>query len=102
MKADKLCSLVKEFVEVAAPMLDVYVGTDTVKLDATSTLAVWMQVPDSSYKSLFLGWLLAKGYDTNSVSAEQLEHAVQVACVGENKNIIFDWLGETVGSTKSH
>lgn len=98
----KLMLLVREFVEVVAPIVMVSNGVDEGMLDGNGTLALWMQVPDSSYSAMFMGWLLAQGYNINSFSPNQLEHAVQAALVGENKNVMFDWLGDTDASTKPH
>ncbi len=102
IEEDELVGLVNEFVKEVAPLLDVCIGEDSVKLDAVGTLAVWMQVPDSSYTPMFLGWLLAQGYDIGTMHSQKLEHAVQVACVGDNKNVMFDWLGDFDGENKSH
>ena len=104
MKVDKgeLVKLVREFVELVSPIVLVSNGVDEGMLDANGTLSLWMQVPDSSYSPMFLGWLLAKGYDINSFHPAALEQAVQHALVGENKNVMFDWLGDTDAKNKSH
>lgn len=102
MKPDELRELVAEFATIVAPVVMVSDGTDAGMLDAGGTLALWMQVPDSSYSPMFLGWLIAKGYDINSFSPAEMEHAVQIALVGDNKNIIFDWLGDPDASQKPH
>ncbi len=98
----ELRKLVLEFVEVVAPVVCVSDGTNDGTISAEHTLALWMQVPDSSYSPMFLGWALAKGIDINSFSPSMLEQAVQTALVGENKNVMFDWLGDGDASDKPH
>lgn len=98
----ELVKLVREFVELISPIVLVSNGVDEGMLDGDGTLSLWMQVPDSSYSPMFLGWLVAKGYDINSFSPAALEQAVQHALVGENKNVMFDWLGDTDGKSKPH
>ena len=96
VKDGELPKLVVEFLEQATPEIVVAVGDteeDIGLLDVQSTLAMWMQLPDCSYSSMFVGWTLAKGYDINSYSPLDLEKAVQVALVGDNKNVMFDYLG---------
>lgn len=99
---DYLVILVREYVELVSPIVMVYDGDKDRYLDADGTLALWMQVPDSAYSPMFLGWILAKGYNINSFSPSHLEHAVQTALVGENKNVMFDWLGDSDATNKPH
>lgn len=102
MKEALIVKLVLAFVKAIAPMVGVYDGVNTRILDYKGTLATWMQLPDSSYSPMFVGWLIAYGYDTNSFNAVELAHAVQVALVGENKNVIFDWEGDSHATKKPH
>jgi hypothetical protein len=97
-----LVPLIREFVELVSPMVKVSDGVDEVHLSADGTLSLWMQVPDCSYKPMFLGWLLAQGHNINSFSPAHLEQAVQHALVGENKNVMFDYLGDWDAKDKPH
>lgn len=98
----ELTKLVREFVEIVSPIVMVSDGTEEGMLDADGTLAIWMQLPDSCYSAMFMGWLLAKGCDINSFSPATLEKSVQFALVGDNKNVMFDWLGDGDATTKPH
>lgn len=98
----QLIVLVKEFAEVVSGQLIVSDGISDFTLSTNDTLSMWLQLPNSSYTPMFLGWILSKGYSINSVTLKQLDHAVQVAAVGENKNVMFDYLGEWDGKSKSH
>ena len=102
LEISELRKLVLEFVKVIAPVVSVYDGINEGTIDAEQTLALWMQVPDSSYSPMFLGWALAKGHDINGFTPSQLELAVQTALVGDNKNVMFDWLGDADASNKPH
>jgi len=102
MEADELRKLVLQFVEQASPIVMVSTGTESGILDVQGTLSLWMQVPDCSYTAMFLGWALASGHDINSFSPKELTQAVQTALVGDNKNVMFDWLGDADASDKPH
>ena len=104
MKRAKLQALVVEFATAVAPLVKVDYSDDNepVYLTVEEMLTVWMQFPDSTYSAMFLGWILAKGEDINSVSPETLGASVQIAAVGDNKNVMFDWYGEDDASDKSH
>lgn len=102
MKPEELSALVREFADTVAPMIDVSAGADEGKISADDTLAVWMQVPECAYTPMFLGWLIAQGHDITTFSTGELEKAVQHALVGDNKNVMFDWLGDSDASQKPH
>lgn len=97
-----LVPLAREFIELIAPIVRVSDGVDIVPLDADATLSLWMQVPESSYSPMFLGWLVAQGYNINSFSPDMMAAAVQRALVGENKNVMFDYLGDWDAKNKPH
>ena len=98
----ELAPLIREFTELVAGTILVSDGVTSGVLDVDGTLALWMQVPDGQLTPMFLGWILAQGYDLNSFTPSELEQEVQHALVGENKNVMFDWLGDTDAKNKSH
>lgn len=98
VKPDELLVLIRDFAAIIAPIVKVSSGLDGI-INAEGTLSLWMQFPDSSYSPMFLGWLLANDYDINSFSPDDLAQAVQIASVGENKNVMFDWYGESDDAT---
>ena len=101
VKEGELVKFIREFADLIAPIVKVSSGLDGI-INGEETLALWMQFPDSSYSPMFLGWLLAAGWDINSFSPNELEKAVQIASVGENKNVMFDWLGDLDAENKPH
>jgi len=98
----ELIPLVKEFAELVSGIILVSNGVTEGVLDTNGTLALWMKVPDCQLAPMFLGWVLAQDYNINSFTPSELEKAVQVALVGENKNVMFDWLGDTDATNKPH
>ncbi len=94
----ELLEFIREFADLIAPIVKVSSGLDGV-INGDETLTLWMEFPDSSYTGMFLGWLLAKGFDINSFSPKLMEQAVQTAAVGTNKNVMFDWYGESDDAT---
>lgn len=99
---DELSELVRVFVEEVAPLVKVSDGVRVAHITANDTLSLWMEVPDCSYSPMFLGWMVAQGYNICSFSAEHLATAVQHALVGENKNVMFDYLGDWDAKSKPH
>ncbi len=99
---EELVPLIHEFVNTIAGIILISYGTTMGVLDAKGTLALWMQRPDCQLSPMFIGWVLAQDYNINSFSPAELEHAVQRALVGDNKTVLFDWLGDTDVNNKPH
>lgn len=105
----ELADFVNEFLGVAAPQLAcVMMGVDgdspqideetgelaPIFLSVEDTLAMWIQLPDCAYSSMFVGYLMAKGITTDQYTNTDVDKAVCVALTGGEKNVMFDWLGD--------
>ena len=105
MDIKDLAALVLEFVEVACVQVECVVSypdvePECVYLDAKDSLATWMQLPDSAYSAMFVGWCIAKGHDIRSFSPLDLEKAVCTALTGNEKNVLMGWGGALNGTPK--
>ncbi len=114
LSVKQVAELVLEFLAVAAPQLECIVitngGSDqlneatgefTTKIfDVKETLAMWMQLPDSSYSPMFVGWLIAQGINVQQTTPETVDKAVCVALTGSEKNVMIDWTGDLYGTQK--
>jgi len=105
MKIKDLAALVLEFVEASAPTVECVTNYDDmppepVYLDVKDTLAMWMQLPDSAYSAMFVGWCIAKGHSIREFSPSDLEKAVCTALTGSEKNVLTGWEGYLDGTKK--
>lgn len=108
LSVKQVAELVLEFLEVAAPQLECIVITNgesdqlneatgeltTKILSVKDTLAMWMQLPDSSCSPMFVGWLIANGINVRQTTPATVEKAVCVALTGSEKNVMIDWVGD--------
>lgn len=101
MEAIVLREQVLEFLAAAIDSIQIENVEGDAYLDVNEILAMWTKLPDCQLTPMFLGYLLARGFDINSFSPEQMDLAVQTALVGDD-GVDFDWLGDCDGTSKPH
>jgi hypothetical protein len=90
----ELAVYILEFVEAVAPQLACCLTYDTegepeiTYLSVNDTLAMWSQIGDCAYSSMFMGWLMAKGISPKASNPYLVEKAVFLALTGHENNII--------------
>ena len=100
MQAERLRKLVLEFADAASDSVLVTDGEEAAQITPEAMLGMWMERPDCTLHPMFVGWVLGKGVNINSFTPEELELAVQVAYVGDNKNVMFDYTGDLDAESK--
>lgn len=103
-----LATYVLKFTELVAPQMLCIVtsGSEEAELNepeylsVEDMLALWMQLPDCSYTPMFCGWMLAQGVKLEQYSPADMGKAVCIALTGSEKNIMFDYIGDTDGRRK--
>ena len=112
-KIKVLSELVLKFAAQAAPQTACVITTPDgeseqfvdgelkpVYLNVEDTLAMWMQLPDCAYNSMFVGWCIGRGHDIREFTPIDVERAVCVALTGGGKNVIQPWMGDNDGTQK--
>jgi len=104
-----LVAHVLEYVEYISPQMECVTTDDagnvvgdvtTVHLSVEETLATWIQLPDSTYGVMFIGWLLAKQYTVQELCRTDIARALSIALTGNKNAVLVDYVGDDSGKTK--
>lgn len=101
MEAIELREQVLAFLDLAIDSLQIEKG-DGDWLSKPEILQMWSDLPDCQLTPMFIGYSLAKGYDINVFTPEDLALAVKSIVLCDKDSVEFDWLGGCDATDKPH
>ncbi len=101
MEAIELREQVLAFLDTAIESLQIEKG-DGEWLTKPEILEMWDNLPDCQLTPMFIGYSLAKGYNINAFTPNDLALAVKSIVACDSGNVEFDWLGGCDATDKPH